>query len=66
MNAHSILYNLEQRIAAQGLTMAAVCREAGMSQAVVSRWRARKYEPKLSSLDRLEQALIRLARRKSA
>ena len=56
-SAFKVLADLESRIGAAGFSMAEVCREAGISQAQVSRWRSKIYEPRLSSLQKLEDAL---------
>lgn len=61
MDAYDYLHDLESRVELAGFTMARLCRKAGMQQSLVSRWKARAYEPRLSSLRKLEDALTALA-----
>lgn len=65
MDAFTLLSDLDHRIQRQGLNMAAVCREAGISHSLVSRWKAKLYEPRLSSLARLEDAFNALVDRQA-
>ncbi len=53
---------LEHRAAAGGFSMAQVCRRAGIHQAQVSRWKSKDYEPRISSLQKLEDAIAALER----
>lgn len=55
--AFEFLDEIERQAHEWGFTMAELCREAGMQQSLVSRWRSRDYEPRLSSLLKLSQAL---------
>lgn len=59
--AFQILSDIEHAAGAAGFTMADVCREAGIHQAQVSRWKAKVSEPRLSGLQRLEDALAALS-----
>ena len=54
-------------IDASGLTLSEVCRESGLNLSVVSRWKNPDYpyEPRLSSIEKLEGALRRLKARKA-
>lgn len=56
-SAFKVLADLENRIGAAGFSMAQVCRRAKVSQAQVSRWRAKTYEPRLSNLQKLDDVL---------
>lgn len=60
MDAYDYLTSIETQIKAAGFTVADACRKAGMQHSLVCKWRARKYEPRLSSLRRLEAALADL------
>ena len=66
MDAFDYLQQLESRVETAGFTMARLCRKAGMQQSLVSRWRARDYEPRLSSLRKLEDALTALIAERDA
>lgn len=57
MDAYELLATIEQNVSDAGFTMADVCRKAGIQQSLVCRWRNQKYEPRLSSLQKLEDAL---------
>jgi len=59
-SAFKVLADLENRIGASGFSMAQVCKQAKVSQAQVSRWRSQTYEPRLSGLKKLEDALYAL------
>lgn len=56
MDTNCFLQDLETRIHEAGLTMAQVCRKAGLQQSLVSRWKAGVHEPRLSKLRQLEDA----------
>lgn len=60
MDAKTELASIESDAADRGIRMAAVCRKAGMSQSLVSRWRHGLHEPRLSNLARLRGALDEL------
>lgn len=60
MDAYSLLQDLEAKIRASGLNMATVAKHAGIQHSLVSRWKAKLYEPRLSSLRKLEEALADL------
>jgi transcriptional regulator with XRE-family HTH domain len=59
-DAYAYLQEIELLAKQNGLHMAELCRKAGMQQSLVSRWRSRAYEPRLSSLRKLEDALTAL------
>lgn len=61
-SAYKVLADLESRIGAAGFSTAEVCRRAGVSQAQVSRWRSKTYEPRLSSLQKLDDVLKDMVR----
>lgn len=48
---------LDAEVKASPFSMARVCKEAGVSPSLVSKWRAHGHEPRLSSLERLQAAL---------
>jgi len=62
LTAFQVLADLENRAAAQGFSMAQVCRRAKVHQAQVSRWKSKDYEPRLSSINKLDVALQDLIR----
>lgn len=43
-----------------GITVSRVCVRAGMNPSMASRWKAREIEPRLSSIERLQDALSEL------
>ncbi len=59
-DAKFFLGNLLSSIASAGTSVRRVCQQAGVNPAVVSHWKAGRVEPKLSSLQRLERALVEL------
>jgi transcriptional regulator with XRE-family HTH domain len=60
MNAYTLLADIEARAEAAGFSVADLCRESGIAHSMVSRWRKKIYEPKLSNLERLDAALAAL------
>lgn len=60
MDTNTLLANFLRRLAGSGLSLRAVCREAGIDPSLVCRWKAGRNEPRISSLARLEEALHRL------
>jgi transcriptional regulator with XRE-family HTH domain len=65
-DAYAYLQEIELSAKQNGLPMAELCRKAGMQQSLVSRWRSRAYEPRLSSLQKLEDALATLIAERNA
>ena len=57
MNAFDYIDELYARMQRSGLTAMEVCQKAGISPTQASRWKLRRNEPRLSSLERLERAL---------
>jgi len=57
MNANEHLQTLLADIALTGLTEAKVCRFAGIDPSLVSRWKAGRVEPRISSLAKMRAAL---------
>jgi transcriptional regulator with XRE-family HTH domain len=55
--AYEILEDIEARAERAGFRIADLCRESGIAHPLVSRWRKKLYEPRLSSLHKLEDAL---------
>lgn len=55
-----ILLQLLRDIESSPFTVARVCREAGIHQSQVSRWKASGIEPRMSSLERLSEAFEKL------
>ncbi|MDI3304640.1 MAG: hypothetical protein QJR04_25160 [Burkholderia multivorans] len=60
MDAFDYFTRLERKVRRSGFTMTTVCRRARIQPALISRWRARLVEPRLSTLSRLEAALEEL------
>lgn len=59
--ARQILKNFLAQIASEGLfTVSDVCHEAKMDPSVVSRWKATSIEPRLSTLEKLQDAYEKL------
>lgn len=58
--ASFLLGDLLERIDLSPFTVASICRRAGIDPSQVSRWKAGKIEPRVSSLDRLENAFAEL------
>lgn len=57
MNANEHLATLLADIAEAGLSVAKVCAEAGVDPSLVSRWKAGRVEPRISSLAKMRAAL---------
>jgi transcriptional regulator with XRE-family HTH domain len=57
MNANELMQTLLTDIAASGLSVAKVCKKAAIDPSLVSRWKAGRVEPRLSSLFRMRAAL---------
>lgn len=55
-----LLKNLLEEIDRGPFTVARVCAEAGVDPSQVSRWKATDIEPRLSSVERLQEALASL------
>lgn len=55
--AYDILNDIETRAERAGFRIADLCRESGVAHPLVSRWKKKLYEPRLSSLHKLEDAL---------
>jgi transcriptional regulator with XRE-family HTH domain len=56
---------LISRAAAESVSMAAICKEAGVAQSTPSRWAAGA-DPKLKTIRKLDTALDQILRRKVA
>lgn len=54
--ARMLLKNLLDEIQAGPFSVARVCVKAGMDPSQVSRWKARDIEPRLSTIERLQEA----------
>jgi len=56
--ARLMLRNLLADIAANedGITVSRVCVKAGMNPSMMSRWKAKNIEPRLSTIERLQDA----------
>lgn len=52
---------LLSEIDAAGVSVRAVCRAAGVDPALVSRWKSGRVEPRMSTLQRLRDALAQVA-----
>jgi predicted transcriptional regulator len=57
MDANQLLLTLLNDISKAGLSVAKVCRAAGVDPSLVSRWKAGKVEPRLSSITKMREAL---------
>lgn len=57
MNANEHLRTLLADIAKAGLSVAKVCASAGIDPSLVSRWKAGRVEPRISSLAKMRAAL---------
>lgn len=64
MDAQSLLVVLLDKISKAGLSVAQVCKGAGIDPSLVSRWKGGRVEPRLSSLVKMDQALQALIARK--
>lgn len=60
MDTNAPLTKFLARLDRAGVSLRAVCREAGIDPSLVCRWKAGRNEPRLSSIARLEEALHRL------
>jgi predicted transcriptional regulator len=57
MNPIDIVDDLTQRARRAGLSMAEVCRRAGIAESTPSRWKAGTFEPRLSVLRKVEDVI---------
>jgi transcriptional regulator with XRE-family HTH domain len=57
MDANEPLHILLSEIASAGLSVAKVCKRANIDPSLVSRWKAGRVEPRLSSIYRMRAAL---------
>jgi transcriptional regulator with XRE-family HTH domain len=57
MNAQALLIALLDDISKAGFSVAQVCKAAGIDPSLVSRWKAGRVEPRLSSLFKMRAAL---------
>lgn len=60
MNAYQIFEELEREVAASEFSMSAVAAKAGIQPALISRWRAKTVEPRLSTIQRLRDAFVQM------
>lgn len=60
MQIETLLSQLLARIERSPFSTAAVCRRARIDAGLISRWKAGKVEPRLSSLSRMNSALDEL------
>lgn len=59
--ARLMLKNLLAEIeASEGITVSRVCVKAGMNPSMMSRWKAKNIEPRLSTIERLQDAFAEL------
>jgi hypothetical protein len=58
--ARVLLKNLLEEIQAGPFSVARVCVKAGMDPSQVSRWKVRDIEPRLSTIERLQEAHAQL------
>jgi transposase-like protein len=58
--ARQMLKNLLAEIERGPFTVSRVCVKAGMNPSVASRWRAKDIEPRLSTIERLQEAHAQL------
>jgi predicted transcriptional regulator len=60
--ARRMLKNLLAEIAENqdGITVSRVCVKAGMNPSMMSRWKAKDIEPRLSTVERLQEAFAEL------
>ncbi len=58
--AQKIIDGLIQRIDDAGFSVSAVCKQAAIDPALVSRWKHGRVEPRLSTVDRMAAALQQL------
>ena len=65
MDIYVIIDDLESAAKHAGFKMPAVCKEAGVAPTTHTRWKRRKVEPKLSTVNKLRDALERLKRRQA-
>jgi len=57
---------LEQSAAVAGVEMREALVEAGIATTTFSRWRAGSFDPRMSSIRRLQEAIAAVAKRKRA
>lgn len=57
MNPIQIVDELSERARLAGLSMAEVCRRAGIAASTPSRWRAGTFEPRMSVLRKVEDVI---------
>lgn len=55
-----LIDKLARKIHRSGFSAAAVCQQAGIQHASWCRWKAGQQEPRLSSLNKLEAAIVEL------
>lgn len=60
MNAQTLLLVLLNDISKAGFSVARVCQAAEIDPSLVSRWKAGRVEPRMSSLSKMRTALERL------
>lgn len=60
MTAFDILAQIDADADRAGIPIYKVAQHAGISPGLVSRWRSKTYEPRLSSLQRLRDSLTQL------
>jgi predicted transcriptional regulator len=51
---------IETKVRAAGMSMRNFCRQAGISQSGITRWKQGKFEPRLETFRRIETALANL------
>jgi predicted transcriptional regulator len=64
MDIYELVYNLKADARDAGIKIHEVCREAEVHRSTISHWENRKVEPRLSTLNKLREALERLKRKK--
>ena len=55
-----VVEDLERRAATAGVSVSALCREAGVARSTFTRWKSRQAEPTIRVLRLLDEALERL------
>lgn len=65
MNAYEFLEDLLKEAADEGISVNSLCYETGIDPSLVSRWRHKKVEPRLSSMAKLREGLEALKARRA-
>jgi predicted transcriptional regulator len=65
MDIYELVYNLKADAKDAGIKMRAVCKEAEVDPSTPGHWDKRKVEPRISTVNKLRDALERLKKKKA-